>query len=222
MLDACKQEREELVAFFMLLSLLELYINCCWKKKKKNFPSVFCLPLYCSKTSPSRPVTPRHQSPPLLILSSQVLTPHCTQVPAELLQQGGTGAKICESYCRLLVTIFTSPLTTHWFVLLSFPSYLLALLLPSLLRLILKAQHSLAACTEGRSDGARKKRGGAWLLVRHRKKLPPPPLPTYPIDDKEGFYWVAPQPMSEQCREIQQENCTGSDACADFSVWEQC
>ena len=28
--------------------------------------------------------------------------------------------------------------------------------------------------------------------------------------------------MGEQCREIQQWNCTGSDACADFSVLEQC
>ncbi|KAI9548956.1 hypothetical protein NQZ68_003490 [Dissostichus eleginoides] len=56
-MDACKQGREELVAFFMLLSLLELYSNCCWREKyrKNNFPSVVCLPLYCSKTSPSRP-----------------------------------------------------------------------------------------------------------------------------------------------------------------------
>lgn len=169
MLDACKQEREELVSFLMplLLSLLELRINCCWekknekKKRKNNFPSVFCLPLYCSKTSPSRPVTPPHPSSPALLLlphpplllSSLVLTPHCTQVPAEFLQQGDTGPKIklCESHCRLLVTIFTSPFTTtHRFPCFRTSLPLLTLFLPFLLRLILKAQHSLYACTEGK------------------------------------------------------------------------
>ncbi len=139
-----------------LLSLLELHINCCWEKKN-NFPSVFCLPLHCSKTSPSRPVTPPHPSSPALLptllLSSLVLTPHCTQVPAEFLQQGDTGPKIklCESHCRLLVTILTSPFTTtHRSPCFRSSLPLLTLFLPFLLRLILKAQHSLYACTEGK------------------------------------------------------------------------
>lgn len=43
-----------------------------------------------------------------------------------------------------------------------------------LLRLILKAQQSLSACTEGKSDRVRKKRGGAQLLVCQGKSRPLP------------------------------------------------
>lgn len=53
-----------------------------------------------------------------------------------------------ESHCRLPVTIFTSPLTTHRFPCYCTPLPLLARFLPFLLRLILKAQHSLYACAE--------------------------------------------------------------------------
>lgn len=55
----------------------------------------------------------------------------------------------------------------------------------------------------------RKKRGGAHLFSAPKN---PPPHPPQLVDDTEGFYWKALQPMREQCREIQQWNCTGTDA----------
>lgn len=66
-LNACKQRREELVAFYVAAESAGASRLLLLKRRKKNFPSVFCLPLYCSKTSPSRPVTPPHPSSPLLL-----------------------------------------------------------------------------------------------------------------------------------------------------------
>lgn len=96
MIDACKQGLEELVAFSVLLSLLELHINCCWeekKKKKKQLPICVLPASILQQNQPEQtgntpsPILPC--PPPPLFLSSLVLTPHCTQVPAELLQQAG-------------------------------------------------------------------------------------------------------------------------------------
>ena len=88
----------------LLSRMLELDILLLLEKRADNFPSASCLLLYCSKTSPSRPVTtllsspllsspllsspllssssPLLSSPLPLLLSPLVLTPHCTQVPA--------------------------------------------------------------------------------------------------------------------------------------------
>lgn len=172
-----KQGREELVAFFYVAAesaagashqLLLVKKKREKKKKNNNFPSVFCLPLYCSKISPSRPVTPPHPSSPVpppssssLLLSSLVLTPHCTQVPAEFLQQEGTGPKKPSSVratadCWLASSPLRSPLIDSSCFHTSLSLSLLPLCLSSLssslflLRLILKAQHSLHACTEGK------------------------------------------------------------------------
>lgn len=119
-----------------------------------------CLPLYCSKTSPSRPVTPPHpsSSPPPSTLSGPHTSLHSgsCRVPAagkaQDLKKKNQAIYLSiyegESHCRLPVTIFTSPLTTHRFPCYCTPLPLLARFLPFLLRLILKAQHSLYACAE--------------------------------------------------------------------------
>lgn len=119
------------------------------QRKNNNFPSVVCLPLYCSKTSPSRPVTPPHpsSSPPLPSPPSILSGPHTSlhsgscRVPAagkaqDLKKYIYLSIYEGESHCRPPVTIFTSPLTTH-----RFPWYCTSLL-PSLSSLA----SSLSSC----------------------------------------------------------------------------
>lgn len=156
MFDVCKQARKELDSFFYWI---------CWsftssaavkekkKKKKNNFPADSILQQNQPEQTGNTPSPILPSSPPSsLLLSSLVLTPHCTlrflQSSCSRDAHTGTKTQLCESHCRPLVTIFTpllidSPLLSRLPpslpVLLSSP-----LFLPfPLLRLILKAQHSL-------------------------------------------------------------------------------
>lgn len=150
------------------------------KNNNNNVPSVFSLSLYCSKTSPSRPVTlpPLSSSSPPHLLSSLVIIPRCTLVPAEFLQQEGTlpKNKLCENPCRLLVTIFTSPFTAHWFLCFSTSLLLVSFLLSSLLHLILKAQHSPSACTGGKKWWSKKEKRRGTVVSAPQKICHPPPI----------------------------------------------
>lgn len=135
-----------MLLLLLLLSLLELQLLLEKKKKRRekkkrkenNFPSVFCLPLYCSKTSPNRPVAPPHPSPPLLLppflsfflllstgLHTSLHSGSCRVPAAQDLKK----IKLRESHCRtprLPSSHLLSPLIDYPFAFalpsLSFPS----------------------------------------------------------------------------------------------------
>lgn len=163
-----------------------LHINCFRKKNKKTQQTshLFSACLYTAakiaQVTPSLPFSLSFSPPPLF------LYPFCSHLNA---------LRFPYSFCSREVQHLKSSSVLRgtadcWFPRSPFFSSLFdppvfivppaTLFVPPppflvfLLRLILKAQQSLSACTEGKSDRVRKKRGGAQLLVCQRKSRPLP------------------------------------------------
>lgn len=134
--DASKQGREELVSLSAPLSPLEHHISCCWKNKTK-----------CTAAKPAREdrYPPSHPSLPSLHTHTHshthTVSPPGLSGPLTSLHSGSCSRETQDPKIETAVhhLHLSPPSPTSSPPLLPHP---LALFLPSLLRLILKAQHS--------------------------------------------------------------------------------
>lgn len=138
----------------LLLSLLQPHGNCCWRRKKREW-------------LPSLPASVLQQNPPHTRPHTSLHSGSCTA-----LCSGEPEIELCESHCRLLVTIFTSPFPTHPFPCFITPS----LFLPSPLRLIFKSSALPICVCRGKKWWSKKekRRSAVGSVPQKESNLPSP------------------------------------------------